>query len=280
MLVCAFAMLVPAPSALADAGHSTDAVASQPLAFTGGYRLDFFDEDAPGVDAGLSNLGFLELRFPLPAPLPPEVGAAVMVDAAGTDQWLDGTPDLDSEGLGATAEMFWRDPSSGFVAVFYRFGRVSNEVGGVSNDQDRHTGGAVLGVYDGDFDIIGRASYSRVSNDVATAGEKVDGGYRAEAEGAWYPHDSTRLQVALLWSHVPSNPLDPRSAQARLGVQWQPPIGGHRYVRVGVDGGFGRIWRDLPGSDQSKFLAVGASLTFDWPGSASLKERLRTQSRF
>lgn len=269
-----------APAAAAHAPPAAESEAPQPLALTGGYDFGWFDDDRSGVDAGLSNRGYLELRFPLPDPLPPHVGGAVRVEGAGPDQWLDAGPDLDSEGFGAAAEIFWRDPGSGFIAVSYRFGLVSNEVGGASNEQDRHTGTIELGVYDGDFDVAFRGAYSRVSNDVATAGEKIDGAYRGGAQGAWYPHDDVRLHLDGEWSHVPSNPLDPRAAVGRLGLQWQPPLGEHRYVRLGLDGGFGRLWRDLPGSDQSSVWLLGAQLRFDWPGSGSLKERLRSQSRF
>jgi len=255
-------------------------VPTQPLTATAAYRIEAFDDDFEGVDGGLSNAGFLELRAPLPRPLPPGTGVALQLTGAGSDQWLDATPDLDSEGFGVGGEITWRDPHSGFIAVHYRLGLVSNEVGDVANDQVRHRGGVDLGVWDGDLDVIFRGTYTRIDNDVATLGEKIDGAYTGEAEAAWYALDDLRLHAGLRWAHVPSSPFDPRSGELRAGAQWQPPLGARRYVRIAVDGGYAHLWRDVPGSDQSSAWRLGASLHFDLPGAASLKERLRHYGRF
>jgi hypothetical protein len=95
----------------------------------------------------------------------------------------------------------------------------------------------------------------------------------------WYLVNSLRLSGGVRW--LESVPRVARSSRDLRGfgeIAWLLPFGARRNVTVGVFGSGGSIERNLASpfsTIRQPVWSVGGSLTFSYPGAASLVELIR-----
>jgi hypothetical protein len=190
------------------------------------------------------------------------------------------------------AGLFWRDPGSGYVGLFYDYDRSRIEYPGTVDfgnwffppesfeavaESDQNNLRLAGGLYLREVDLSFDGGYERSCSSFAwfqpAANEICDDGFEFGAAVAGYPGESDRVRVG----------LGLRGGQFAAGesfgdlygvawVDWQPPVFGNRFVRLGgslLGGGFIGSGTSVP------FVTLGLSLSIDLPGANDLKQLFR-----
>ncbi len=213
--------------------------------------------------------------------------------------------------LNAGGDIFIRDPSKGYVQLGYRWTEASwrrqegawVEDNKLSDHQLRYS----VGLFHGDFDLefgveyLRRSGRSRVTN--LSIG--FDENFRASSNGfhvlggsTWYVADAVALGFGAGWSrmetHVPYPDAHIDRFEARLGVDWQPPVASPRVgTTIGLSTGLGYYTSPFQivssentggeiiinsitnGEFVNFYYDIRLAVTLYFPGTSSLKERAR-----
>jgi hypothetical protein len=258
----------------------------------GGYSYENIDRGAQS--AGNSSVtvpgskdGAWRVGGAVTAPLLDWLGGRLLLAGGQSSLDLQSDPGIagstvDSGGIDMSATLFARDPELGHVDVGYRFGW-QNPSGsivdrGIVHGVDVGAGFYIPDLGAGPIDWDAFFSYGRASLRSPVLGDDVDEFTVGGAMG-WYLVNSLRLSGGVRW--LESVPRVARSSRDLRGfgeIAWLLPFGARRNVTVGVFGSGGSIERNLASpfsTIRQPVWSVGGSLTFSYPGAASLVELIR-----
>jgi hypothetical protein len=258
----------------------------------GGYLYENIDRDTQSagnssVTVPGSKEGAWRVGGAVTAPLLDWLGGRLLFAGGQSSLDIQSEPGIagstiDSGGIDMSATLFARDPEFGHVDIGYRFGW-QDPSGSIVDRRLFHGIDLDAGFYipdlgAGPIDWDAFFSYGRASERSPVQGDDVDE-FRVGGAMGWYLMSSLRVSGGIRW--LKSVPRVANSSQDLRGfgeIAWLLPFGARRNVSIGVFGSGGTLERSLDSplsTTRQPVYSVGGSLTFSYPGAASLVELIR-----